>query len=262
MSRQDGAATPAAVRAAATSEDRAGDVRAGEELDVAAVDRWIKGAAAGAARRAGGAQFSGGASNWTYRLRYDGADLVLRRPPAGTKAKSAHDMGREYRIQAALAPVYPYVPEMVGALRGRVGHRRAVLRHGPHRGRDPAPQLPARLDWTPARTRAAVRERRRPLVELHRVDVDRGRPRRARQGPGLPAPPDRRLVASATKRRAPGTCRASTACAAGSPSARPTTPATASSTTTTASTTSCSTRTTRRASSACSTGRWRPSATR
>ncbi len=38
---------------------------------------------------------------------------MLRRPPAGTKAKSAHDMGREYRIQAALRPVYPLVPEMI-----------------------------------------------------------------------------------------------------------------------------------------------------
>jgi aminoglycoside phosphotransferase (APT) family kinase protein len=44
-------------------------------------------------------QFSGGASNLTYLLRYPAQDLILRRPPAGTKAKGAHDMGREYRIQ-------------------------------------------------------------------------------------------------------------------------------------------------------------------
>jgi hypothetical protein len=58
-------------------------------------------------------QYPGGASNWTYRLEYDNRDLILRRPPAGTKAKSAHDMGREYRVQKALKPVYPWVPEMV-----------------------------------------------------------------------------------------------------------------------------------------------------
>lgn len=57
-------------------------------------------------------QFSGGASNWTYRLAFDNDDLILRRPPAGKKAKSAHDMGREYRLQKALKPVYPLVPEM------------------------------------------------------------------------------------------------------------------------------------------------------
>ncbi len=59
-------------------------------------------------------QFPGGASNLTYLLRYPGRDLILRRPPAGAKAKSAHDMGREYVIQRALAPVYPYVARMVG----------------------------------------------------------------------------------------------------------------------------------------------------
>ena len=58
-------------------------------------------------------QYSGGASKWTYRLEYDSHDLVLRRPPAGTKAKSAHDMGREFRIQKALAPAFPLVPEMI-----------------------------------------------------------------------------------------------------------------------------------------------------
>jgi aminoglycoside phosphotransferase (APT) family kinase protein len=59
-------------------------------------------------------QFPGGASNLTYLLRYPGGDLILRRPPRGTKAKGAHDMGREYRVQAALAPVFPRVPAMVG----------------------------------------------------------------------------------------------------------------------------------------------------
>ena len=65
-------------------------------------------------------QFPGGASNLTYLLRWassesDGVrDLILRRPPVGAKARGAHDMGREFRIQHALAPVYPYVADMVG----------------------------------------------------------------------------------------------------------------------------------------------------
>jgi aminoglycoside phosphotransferase (APT) family kinase protein len=58
-------------------------------------------------------QFSGGASNLTYLLAYGDRELILRRPPHGTKPASAHDMRREYRIQQALAPVYPYVPKMV-----------------------------------------------------------------------------------------------------------------------------------------------------
>src|SRR3546814_3200067 len=57
--------------------------------------------------------FAGGASNWTYRLQYANRDLILRRPPSGTKAKSAHDMNREYSVQKALKPVYPAVANMV-----------------------------------------------------------------------------------------------------------------------------------------------------
>jgi aminoglycoside phosphotransferase (APT) family kinase protein len=58
-------------------------------------------------------QFAGGASNLTYLLAFGERELILRRPPHGTKAASAHDMRREYRIQESLAPVYPYVPKMV-----------------------------------------------------------------------------------------------------------------------------------------------------
>ena len=58
-------------------------------------------------------QFGGGASNLTYSLRDGSHDLILRRPPSGQKAKGAHDMGREYRIQDGLREVFPLVPEMV-----------------------------------------------------------------------------------------------------------------------------------------------------
>ena len=58
-------------------------------------------------------QFGGGASNLTYSLRDGSHDLILRRPPSGQKAKGAHDMGREYRIQDGLADAFPLVPEMV-----------------------------------------------------------------------------------------------------------------------------------------------------
>ena len=62
-------------------------------------------------------QFPGGASNLTYLLAYPDVDLILRRPPTGVKAAGAHDMGREFRIQSALAPVFPYVPRMIGFCR-------------------------------------------------------------------------------------------------------------------------------------------------
>ena len=83
--------------------DVGGAVRHGEELDVAAVDRWLRAQLPDLAPEPPEVtQYSGGASNWTYRLKYANHDLILRRPPAGTKAKSAHDMVREHKVQAAL----------------------------------------------------------------------------------------------------------------------------------------------------------------
>lgn len=100
--------------------DVAGAVRPGEALDVAAVDAWLKQQRPQLTGQPDITQYSGGVSNWTYRLQYpqpaDGStgDFVLRRPPSGTKAKSAHDMGREFRVQQALKPVFPVVPTLVG----------------------------------------------------------------------------------------------------------------------------------------------------
>src|SRR5215217_1438090 len=55
-------------------------------------------------------QFPAGFSNLTYLLRAGHRELVLRRPPVGAKIKTAHDMGREYRILSHLFPVYKKVP--------------------------------------------------------------------------------------------------------------------------------------------------------
>jgi aminoglycoside phosphotransferase (APT) family kinase protein len=97
-----------------SAEDRS--VRDEDAFDVVAVDAWLRDLGAG---DLGGEppevrQFTGGASNLTYLLRYPQRELILRRPPAGTKAASAHDMAREHRIQAALRPVFRAVPQMVG----------------------------------------------------------------------------------------------------------------------------------------------------
>ncbi|MFC6287167.1 phosphotransferase family protein [Nocardioides sp. GCM10027113] len=92
-------------------------VRDEDAFDVDAAAAWLRGHAQAFRDDLEGTpqvrQFPGGASNLTYLLRYPRRDLILRRPPAGAKAASAHDMGREHRIQAALAPVFPYVATMV-----------------------------------------------------------------------------------------------------------------------------------------------------
>lgn len=45
---------------------------------------------------------SGGRSNLTFLVTADDRRLVLRRPPLGVTAPGAHDMGREFRVLAAL----------------------------------------------------------------------------------------------------------------------------------------------------------------
>ncbi|HYD48043.1 MAG TPA: phosphotransferase family protein [Terriglobales bacterium] len=55
-------------------------------------------------------QFAGGHANLTYCLRYGEREYVLRRPPLGPVAPSAHDMGREYRVLSVLHRGYPYAP--------------------------------------------------------------------------------------------------------------------------------------------------------
>jgi aminoglycoside phosphotransferase (APT) family kinase protein len=108
MSDPTGASTPEGARA----------VRAEDAFDVEAVAVWLRANAeepfrAELAGTPEVLQFAGGASNLTYLLRYPARDLILRRPPRGTKARGAHDMRREHSIQAALRPVFPYVPAMV-----------------------------------------------------------------------------------------------------------------------------------------------------
>jgi aminoglycoside phosphotransferase (APT) family kinase protein len=60
-------------------------------------------------------QITGGRSNLTFRVA-DAADGVwaLRRPPTGNVLATAHDMAREHRVMAALAPTNVPVPTMVG----------------------------------------------------------------------------------------------------------------------------------------------------
>lgn len=93
--------------------DQAVEIRKGEELDVAAVDRYMKEALPDLTGSPVISQYPGGASNLTYRVDYGPRSFVLRRPPFGRIAKSAHDMLREARIMRALKPVYPYVPEII-----------------------------------------------------------------------------------------------------------------------------------------------------
>lgn len=150
--------------------DQAGRVRSGEELDVAAVDAWLKQALPALQGTPEVTQYAGGASNWTYRLQYANDDLILRRPPAGTKAKSAHDMGREFRIQQALAPVFPLVPTMRAHCTDEavIGAEFYVMQRLD--GIIPRKNLPRGVQLSPQQVRTLCLNVLDTLVALHKVD--------------------------------------------------------------------------------------------
>ena len=55
-------------------------------------------------------QFGGGMANLTYEIDFGEKQFVLRRPPLGPVAKSAHDMGREYKVLSRLYEKFPLAP--------------------------------------------------------------------------------------------------------------------------------------------------------
>src|SRR6476619_7432689 len=88
-------------------QDRAKPVREGEELDLARLEPYLR----GHFPDLGGAlivkQFPSGHSNLTYSVSLGEKEMVLRRPPFGSKVKSSIDMGREYNVLAKLHIAYP-----------------------------------------------------------------------------------------------------------------------------------------------------------
>ena len=150
--------------------DIAGAVRDGEALDAQAVSNWLRAQGVNIQGAPEVTQFSGGASNWTYRLKYDNQDLILRRPPKGTKAKSAHDMVREYTVQAALKDAYPYVPKMIALCQDEsvIGADFYVMERV--EGIIPRANLPKDINLNSAQIRELCTKVIDVLIELHQVD--------------------------------------------------------------------------------------------
>ena len=88
-------------------------VRRGEELDLTRLEPFLRAHVPGSSGPIRIEQFPSGHSNLTYLVRLGRRELVLRRPPFGSKVKSAHDMGREYRVLSKLHPVYPPAPQVL-----------------------------------------------------------------------------------------------------------------------------------------------------
>jgi aminoglycoside phosphotransferase (APT) family kinase protein len=126
---------------------------------------------------------AGGKSNLTFEVTSAAGAVILRRPPSGELLPSAHDMGREARIQRALAGTSVPVPRIVltepsGDLLGVPFY---VMEKVPgHVIRD---RLPDGYAQTPAEKLALTDALVDVLADLHAVDPeaiglgDYGRPR-------------------------------------------------------------------------------------
>lgn len=153
-----------------TLVDQAGAVREEDAFDTDAVSAWLSSNVDGLERLLEVRQFPGGASNLTYLLRYPDRELILRRPPVGSKAASAHDMRREYKVQRQLRPVYPYVPNMLALCDDHsvlgsdfyvMDRIEGIILRG---------DLPEGLTLSPDQARSLALRTIDRLVELHEVD--------------------------------------------------------------------------------------------
>lgn len=149
-------------------EDSPDRIRAGEELDLAKLTAYLT-------QQFGPGevsvqQFPGGHSNLTYLVRHGDREYVLRRPPFGSKVKSAHDMGREYTVLTKLSPVYdraprPYAYEPTGEVLGAPFYL-MERRHGVVLRKS----VPADIANDLPRVRRICEHLVDALVDLHAVD--------------------------------------------------------------------------------------------
>lgn len=86
-------------------------VRADEQFDENRLAEYLRGKLPGSEHPLTVRQFGGGAANLTYLLGYGAYSYVMRRPPLGPVAPSAHDMAREYRVLSVLHRAFPPAPQ-------------------------------------------------------------------------------------------------------------------------------------------------------
>jgi aminoglycoside phosphotransferase (APT) family kinase protein len=163
-------------------EDRATAVRAGEELNLEALDAYLRAHFPDERGPLDVKQFPSGHSNLTYSIQFGSHEFVLRRPPFGSKVKSAHDMGREFRVLSKLHTVYSQAPEVLlycddETLLGAPFYLMKPI-HGVILRRNP----PANLDFTAETARRLSESFVDNLARLHSLDFqsiglgDLGRP--------------------------------------------------------------------------------------
>jgi len=151
-------------------QDRATAVRAGEELALARLEPFLLNQFPGTQGPLIVEQYPSGHSNLTYLLHLGEREIVLRRPPFGSKVKTAHDMSREYRVLSKLHVAYRPAPQVLlycgdESILGSPFYLMEPI-HGIIIRKDPPPGLPF-----PAQTARALSESFVDnLAALHALD--------------------------------------------------------------------------------------------
>jgi len=150
--------------------DQPANIRPGEELDAAKLEPYLRAKFPDAGGELEIRQYPSGHSNLTYAVRLGDEQFVLRRPPFGSKVKSAHDMGREFRVLAKLRAVYPPAPEVLFYCDddGMLGAPFYVMR--PIHGVILRKTVPPDLNLTPQKARELCVSLLDNLIRLHHVD--------------------------------------------------------------------------------------------
>ena len=91
--------------------DKPTHIRPGEELGLIKLEPFLRSHFPGEGADLSVAQFPGGHSNLTYSVQLGARQMVLRRPPFGSKVKSAHDMRREFHVLSKLHDAYVLAPK-------------------------------------------------------------------------------------------------------------------------------------------------------
>lgn len=114
-------------------------------------------------------QFSGGASNLTYLLSNGIDGIILRRPPSGTKAKSAHDMVREHDVLSKIGTYYSLSPKPILVCENEsiIGEKFFIMQQIKGLGIDK--NLP--VEMTDKQQTQLCENFVNGLVELHEIDI-------------------------------------------------------------------------------------------
>lgn len=168
--------------------DRIIEVRDEDSFDLKALAEWMHHQGIAFSGELSAKQFKGGASNLTYLITdSDGLKWVMRTPPHGIKAASAHDMGREARVLMALGPHLSQAPEVVGYCSDHsvLGREFYLMEYIP--GIILAQSVPADLCPEPASVRALCESMIDALSALHTVDIHSTGLNNLDKGPGYVA---------------------------------------------------------------------------